>query len=657
MKIIELWKKTRFHLLTLSFRSQNTEADFQKDYYSHSIVYLRFAFLFGMIFYALYALLDYRIVENYKVFWYIRFTIVIPVILLVFLLSFSRRFHRYWQIAISISILIAGGGIILMLYWAEYPADITYYVGLLLTLFYGFILIKMRFIHATICSWILIAAYFITMHDLQIDADLKYTNSFFLISMNLGFMIGGYFLETSTRLEYYSRHLLSLERQNVDKINRNLERTVLQRTREIKDINAELLEKIENLNLTEKALRESETQIRLAFDSTKTVIWSIDFSPLKLHMSDIFFKILGYPENLIPDEFSYDLLHDSDRAGFAEIIDSLVDEKKESADLEYRLKSASGEWYWLHSWGKISEFDGSGKPLSMLGITIDIHKRKKIELELAASKDDLEKAVAERTASLQSSQHALMLMTEDVNDTSRELRDVNQRLAEVNQELESFSYSVSHDLKAPLRAIDGFSKALQEDYYELLDETGKEFLRAIQNNAQMMGSLINDLLEFSRLGRKTLKITDTDFTELFQSSFEELKQNMPHRDMFFQLPDLAVLPADASLMRLVIVNLLSNAIKFTSRRDKTIIRISYELKDSEHVFAVKDNGVGFNMAYANKLFGVFQRLHSTEEFEGYGVGLSLAKRIIVRHNGKMWADAEPDKGASFYFSLPFEKKE
>jgi light-regulated signal transduction histidine kinase (bacteriophytochrome) len=220
-----------------------------------------------------------------------------------------------------------------------------------------------------------------------------------------------------------------------------------------------------------------------------------------------------------------------------------------------------------------------------------------------------------------------------------------------NQELESFSYSVSHDLRAPLRALSGYSKILIEDYSEKLDEEGKQTIQAITHNAERMGMLIDDLLAFSRLGRKEVVKTEVDMKKLVESIVLESSKMTPH-DAIIKVGELPLVNGDYALLHQVIFNLISNAVKYSSKQKSPLIEISSEEESDEIVISVKDNGVGFDMQYANKLFGVFQRLHARQEFEGTGVGLAIVKRIIARHGGKVWAEGKVNEGAEFYFSLP-----
>lgn len=227
-----------------------------------------------------------------------------------------------------------------------------------------------------------------------------------------------------------------------------------------------------------------------------------------------------------------------------------------------------------------------------------------------------------------------------------------EKIEQLNHELESFSYSVSHDLRAPLRSIDGYTQILLEDYAHNLDDEGKRVLNVVVNNARRMAKLIDDLLDFSRVGRKEVSKSVVNAENIVKSVVSELTIQEEGRQIDLHVAPLDPCEADPNLLRQVWVNLISNALKYSRKRSEARIEISSKKTPAEVVYSIKDNGTGFDMAYAHKLFGVFQRLHRQQEFEGTGVGLAIVHRIVTRHGGRVWAEGEVDKGASFHFSLP-----
>jgi signal transduction histidine kinase len=234
---------------------------------------------------------------------------------------------------------------------------------------------------------------------------------------------------------------------------------------------------------------------------------------------------------------------------------------------------------------------------------------------------------------------------------NRDLKASEEQFKEVNKELESFSYSVSHDLRAPLRAVNGYARMLEERYGTQLDPEANRLMNNIRDNAIKMGQLIDDLLSFSHIGRKDLVKMHIPMYDMVTNICNELKNEQGVRNIEFDIRQLLPAQADSITLRQVWLNLISNAIKYSKLKEKTIIEIGSENNDGEIVYYIKDNGAGFDMRYANKLFDIFQRLHSDEEFEGTGIGLAIVKRIIFKHGGRIWADGKVNEGAIFYFTL------
>jgi signal transduction histidine kinase len=240
--------------------------------------------------------------------------------------------------------------------------------------------------------------------------------------------------------------------------------------------------------------------------------------------------------------------------------------------------------------------------------------------------------------------HANEHLEDEVEARTTELRATNR-------ELEAFTYSVSHDLRSPLRSVDGFSAALLEDCGEKLDGVGKEYIGRIRAASQRMGNLIDSLLHLSRVSRQDMKLSSVDLAQMAQEIFENLRAGNPERQVEFVCPERLMANGDRDLLRIVLENLLGNAWKYSGKTDSARVELSAYDRNGEMVYCVRDNGAGFDMKYVDKLFGPFQRLHRDQEFEGLGIGLATVARIVHRHGGEIWAEAQIDKGAAFYFTL------
>jgi light-regulated signal transduction histidine kinase (bacteriophytochrome) len=267
---------------------------------------------------------------------------------------------------------------------------------------------------------------------------------------------------------------------------------------------------------------------------------------------------------------------------------------------------------------------------------------------------DSEEAVALVTASDVSLQKA----SEDhIRDLNRQLEGKVEQVSDVNRELEAFSYSVSHDLRAPLRHIAGFADKLRRHLGDGIDEKGEHYVNVIGSSARRMSELIDDLLVYSRLGRSALRLQAVDVQSLVEETRAMLDANVandaPGHHVQWEIGPMPVLVADENMLRQLWGNLLGNAVKYSMKSEPARVVVEHGRDEAgDHVFTVRDNGAGFDMAYAGKLFGVFQRLHSPSEFSGTGIGLASAKRVVTRHNGRIWAEGEPGKGATFKFTLP-----
>lgn len=370
---------------------------------------------------------------------------------------------------------------------------------------------------------------------------------------------------------------------------------------------------------TEQALRESEERFRAMADAAPVLIWTSNTHGRIDYLNRAWLEFTG---RTLEQELGLgwlDLVVEEDRTRVKAAWEKAFQERS-PLQIDYRMRRRDGQARWLLDHG-VPRFAPDGTFQGFIGTCLDITERK-----LAQS--ELERRVQMRTA----------------------------ELAESNRELEAFTYSVSHDLRAPLRHINAYAQIVREEYARTLPQDGQTYLQRIQEGATNMGRLVDDLLNLARVGRADLAMELCDLNPIVQSIAQELTEDNAARKIEWRIGRLSPAVCDPGLIRQVFINLLSNAVKYSRTRELATIECYETIENGERTIAIKDNGVGFSMKYKDKLFGVFQRLHRAEDFEGTGVGLAIVERVIRKHGGRIWAEAELDKGASFYFTLPLTKE-
>ncbi len=412
---------------------------------------------------------------------------------------------------------------------------------------------------------------------------------------------------------------LRLAHEEIVELNRDLEQRVQGRTVELAQANEASHAEVAERKQAEAALKNNEERLGLALDSGEMGAWDLDLvhdTAIRTLKHD---QIFGY-QSLQPQwgaEIFMGHVFPEDR----EVVRKKFDEAfaTDHLQMECRIIWKDQSLHWIAAHGLVYR-DQEGTPLRMLGVVMDITERKEAEAKITQLNADLQQGAAQ--------------------------------IEEANKELESFSYSVSHDLRAPLRHVHGYVEMLQREARGQLSDKAQRHLKTIAEASSEMGDLIDDLLAFSRTGRAEMSESRVHLNELAQDAIRVLEPATTGRTIVWQIPPLAPVVGDPSLLKQVLANLIGNAVKYSRMRDPAAIEIGCAgEEDGRVILFVRDNGAGFDMQYAHKLFGVFQRLHRAEEFEGTGIGLAIVRRIVGRHGGRVWAEGAVNEGATFYFTL------
>ncbi len=448
----------------------------------------------------------------------------------------------------------------------------------------------------------------------------------------------------------------------LEEVKEDLESEVWIRTLNLEETKEALESEINERRRTEASLRESEALYRAVSEDSPVMLCrflpdgEITFAneAYRKYFQRDGANVVGRGIGLLGLEPECDAVHE---------FVGLITPERPNEDHEYQGPTVGDGIRWIH-WSNRGLFDIDGGLLSILSVGLDITERKEIEEKLQDLTLHLEDRIEIRTNELNARvsevedlNRAMLNLADDVGGKNEELVDAVRRMGEANRDLESFAYSVSHDLRAPLRHIAGFVEILQESLADKVDETEQRYLNLVDQSAIRMSRLIDDLLTFSRTSTRELQLGDVDLGHLVKLVSAEVADRSDERKITWRIGNLPIVFGDNAMLRQVLVNLLENAVKFTRNREPALIEIGSDRgDDGEQVVWIRDNGVGFDPKYTDKLFGVFQRLHRREDFEGTGIGLANVRRIIVRHGGKVWAEGEVDKGATFFFSLPLGRR-
>ena len=417
-----------------------------------------------------------------------------------------------------------------------------------------------------------------------------------------------------------------------------------------------------SLQDVESALRESEENLSRFSLLTNDGIWDWDLKTDSVHFDPLYYTMAGYEVNEFPhllEEFRKRVHPDDVEKVFGNAEDHLSG-KIERFSIAFRFLRKDGSWLWVMGRGKITEQDENGNPLRFIGTHTDISAQKDIEEKLSHYQLQLEDIVEDRTQRLNERileverlNAALTNILDDYQTANEKLSSMSASLTDTYQELESFTYSVSNDLRVPLIKVQESTQTLLKKYSSKIDPKALEYIKSVHENALLMDDLIENLTELSLLGRQAINPIPTDPSLLAEEIINTFADQIKKRKIKIEIKDLPPCYADENLLKLALHHLISNAVKFTLKQKKPEITIGYQPDQTEHrvIYYVKDNGVGFNMEEAEKVFDTFQRLHSQDEFPGSGIGLALANKIINRHGGKIWVETTEKEGATFYFDL------
>lgn len=433
-----------------------------------------------------------------------------------------------------------------------------------------------------------------------------------------------------------------------------LEELVRGQSEELIGVNEKLRAEIALRREREGELRESQRFIQGIADTTPNILYIYDILEERvIYINSQIRTILGYsPEQIHEPGFMLKVIHHDDWKIPIENYKRIATARDgEIIEYEYRARHASGAWRWLYSRVVVFSRTPDGKPRRTLGTIEDITRRKETEEEVERHRHHLEELVAERTAALARTNEQLQREIEERRRIEERLEHTIKELEQSNAGLEQFAYTASHDLKEPLRVIEGFLKILERRYRNKLDQEAREFISFALEGAGRMDMLISDLLEYSRVGsqRKPFKPTDTE--AVLNRARANLKVAVEESGAVITHTGLPEVMADELQLVQLFQNLLSNAIKFRSR-EPLRVHVAAEKHEEEWVFSVRDNGIGIPPEQTERIFKIFQRLHSRGEYAGTGIGLAICKRIVENHGGRIWVKSEEGKGATFFFTIP-----
>ncbi len=604
--------------LSLRLTDQQLEKEFWQSYINQNLRQVQLTMVLGSVLYSLATGFEI-IVFDLTVFHLIRMITVAGAFLIGLSISiiwpvFYKRYYKHFNV---FYVLLSTFSLIHASIFVNEEYKLVMYSGLYICLIFNFTIIRQDFIRASLTGLLVMVVFVLALRYGQTPATKLIHLSIYFMGAQLLGMFVAYYIELENKTNFLMLKQIRIDSQKIRHSNEDLSRLIREKTQDLRKAK-DLAE--ENAFF----LRESQRAGNIGS-------FRLDASSWIFNTTETLDKMLGidqqHPKTL---ENWYELIHPDDKAAIIELSQSYIFVKKKAFTVEFRIfRNDNKETRWILS-NSTPLFDEAGKLTHVLGTVQDISEQKRMEEERTRMNLMLESMVKERTA----------------------------QLNQANKDLESFAYSISHDLRAPIRHIDGFLNLACRNLNP--GETkAKDYLDKVSRSSQRMSELIDSLLQFSRLGRATLVKGHIQLSEMIETIIQLLEPDCAHRKIKWDIKDLPAIYGDPALISIAFENLLSNAIKYTSKRELAIIEIGQSPSPGDELIKIyiKDNGAGFDMKYRDKLFEVFKRLHMDNEFEGTGIGLANVKQIINRHQGEVDAEAEPDKGACFYITLPIAPKE
>lgn len=633
--------EVKIHPITLSF-SGDLEEPFLDDYFKKSLKHVRIASLIAVFFYGAFGMLDFWLVPGFKdQLWVIRYAFFIPFALGFFLFSFTRHFKKYMQPSIAAVILAAGLGIIAMICIMP-PSEInSYYVGLILVFIFGYTFFKLRFIWATMAGWLLVVTYEIAaIWWIESPTTVFVIHNFFFLSSNILCMFAGYSIELHSRKDFMQTRLLAAEKLKVDGSNRRLEKSVKERTEQLVNANEDLKQEIVERKHAEEALRQSEERYRNIIESIEEGYFELDLAGNLIFFNDSLCTISGYSREELMGMNNRDYASPETAREMYAVFTDVYQTGNSAKILDFEILKKHGEKVFVEISTSLIR-NASKEPIGFRGVARDVTERRNAEEELKKSKEAAEAA---------------------------------------NRAKSEFLANMSHELRTPLNHIMGFTELVTSRCFGELTEIQEEYLNSVLQSSEHLLSLINDILDISRIeeGRIEIHLTEIGVRSVMEQSLLMIKETAVKRGLKLSIRTeegcLPTIRADERKLKQIFYNLLANAVKFTPEGGNLFMTARQPgpaalpmLKSGDAgtgenghrfiEFMVSDSGIGIKPEDKDRIFNRFEQADGSlnRRYQGAGLGLTLSRDLVELHGGRIWVESEGEgKGATFGFVIPAE---